>query len=205
MAVDDPFLEHSLPAESRSQIAADRHSSRSCETEPFAAQITFEQLQDVQETVLGPPIVRHPHAGRAELEISHHLERNVPKRLGNSLGVLANGERFLRMPRHPEVVAHKDGRLAESPLIAEFPGQAFGFVEMVEDPLEFSERQERSPQLKAKIDGLLQRLAGLRLRLKEMQRLLEGGDSLAVGPSRVRKPTRLEPPADRLARTPGLG
>src|SRR5260370_16645482 len=107
------------------------------------------------------------------------------------------------MTGHTEVEAHMDDHLAESPLIAERPCQAFGFAKTVEDLLEFSERKECSSKVKAKIDGLLQPLAGLRLRLEEMQRLLEGCDSLAVGPSRLRKPTRLEPIGDRLAGKPG--
>ena len=37
-----------------------------------------------------------------------------------------------------------------------------------------------------------------------MQRLFEEFDSLAVGPSRLRKPTRLDPIADCLGRKPGL-
>ena len=57
LAVGDPFLELSLPGEHRRQIGADRHRSRSGESKPLAAQITFEQFHDVQETVLGPSIV----------------------------------------------------------------------------------------------------------------------------------------------------
>ena len=72
-----------------------------------------------------------------------------------------NAERFRRMTSHPEVVAHMDGQLPESPLIVERPRQAFGFAETAEDPLEFSERKECSSQVEAKIDGLLQPLAGL--------------------------------------------
>ena len=142
LAVGDPFLELSLLGENPSQITAGHHGRKSGEAKAFPAQITFEQLQDFQEKLLGPSIVARPEAGRAEVEISRHLERNIPERLGNGLGVLAERERFRRMPSHPEVVAHIDGQLAESPLIVERPRQAFGFAEIADDPLEFSERKE---------------------------------------------------------------
>jgi hypothetical protein len=46
------------------------------------------------------------------------------------------------MPSHPEVEAHVDGQLAESPSVAERSRQALGFAEIAKDPLEFSERME---------------------------------------------------------------
>ena len=173
LAVGDPFLELSPVGENPSQIAAGHHGRKSGEAKPFPAPITFEQLQDFQEKILGPSIVPRPEAGHAEVEIPRHLERNIPKRLGNSLGALAERERFRRMTSHPEVVAHIDGQLAESPLIVERPRQAFGFAETAEDPLEFSERKECRSQVEAKIDGLLQRLAGLGQMPQGRQRLLE--------------------------------
>src|SRR5262249_19648863 len=90
-------------------------------------------------------------------------------------------DRFRRMPSHPEVVAHIDGHLPESPLIVECPCQVFGFTETAENPLEFSERMECSSQVKAKINGLLQPLAGLRQTLKGHERLLEAARRLPVG------------------------
>mgnify|MGYP003296402366 CR=1 FL=1 len=72
-----------------------------------------------QEEILGLSIVPRPEAGHAEVEIPRHLERNIPKRLGNSLGALAERERFRRMTSYPEVVAQIDGQLPESPLIVE--------------------------------------------------------------------------------------
>src|SRR5438445_1081500 len=76
-----------------------------------------------------------------------------------------------------------DGHLAESPLIVEPPGQALGFAEIAEDPFEFSERKESSSKVKAKIDGLLQPLAGLGQMPEGNQRLLEASDGLSVGRS----------------------
>ena len=93
--------------------------------------------------------------------MSRHLERSIAERLGKNQGVLAEPERFRRMPSYPEVVAQIDGHLAESPLIVERPGQALGFAEIAVDPLEFAERKECSAKVKAKIDGLLQCLARL--------------------------------------------
>jgi hypothetical protein len=112
-------------------------------------------LQDFPEKILRPSIVARVKAGHTEVEISRHLERNIPKRLGKSLGVLAERKRFRQMTSFPEVVAHIDGELAESPLIVERPRQAFGFAETAEAPLEFSERKECRSQVEAKINGLL--------------------------------------------------
>ncbi len=73
-----------------------------------------------------------------------------------------------------------DGELAEPPLIVELSGHLFGFMKIADDALEFSERHERSLQVESKINGLLQRIAGLRQRLQDMQRLLEEFGGLAV-------------------------
>ena len=173
LAVGDPFLELSPVGENPRQITAGHHGRKSGEAKAFPAQITFEQPQDFQEKILGPSIVARPEAGHAEVEIPRHLERNISKRLGNGLGALAERERFRRMTGDPEVVAHIDGHLPESPLIVERPRQAFGFAETAEDPLEFSERKECSSKVEAKIDGLLQRLAGLGQMRQCRQRLLE--------------------------------
>jgi hypothetical protein len=77
-----------------------------------------------------------------------------------------------------------DGQLAESPLIVKCPRQAFGFAEIADDPLEFSERKECSSQVEAQINGLLQPLAGLGQMLQGRQRLLEARHGLPVGRSR---------------------
>ena len=98
LRVGDPFLELSPLGEIPSQIAADRHGGKSSVAKPFPARISFEQLQDFQEKILRPSIVARPVAGHAEIEIARHLERNIPKRFGNSLGALAERERFRRMP-----------------------------------------------------------------------------------------------------------
>ena len=42
-------------------------------------------------------------AGRAEVEMSRHLERSIAERLGKSQRVLAEPERFRRMPSDPEI------------------------------------------------------------------------------------------------------
>ena len=91
-------------------------------------------------------------AGRAEVEISRHLERNILKRLGKNQGALAEPARFRRTTSHPEVVAHIDEQLPEARLIVECPGKTFGFAEIAENPLEFSERKECSSQAEAKIN-----------------------------------------------------
>src|SRR4029453_230112 len=126
------------------------------------------------------------------------MKRNIPKWHGNSQGALTERERFPWMTGNPQVVAQIDGQLAQSPLIAERPRQAFGFAKIADDPLELSERKECSSKGKAKINALLLRGRAPRLRLEDMQRLLEEFGRLAVGPSRIRKPPRLDPVANRL-------
>src|SRR6266436_3051326 len=75
-----------------------------------------------------------------------------------------------------------------------------------DNPLEpFAKLKVRGAKVEAKIDGQLQTLARLRLRLEEMQRPLEGCDSLAVGGARGRELTRPAPIGGRLARQAGLG
>ena len=74
-----------------------------------------------------------------------------------------------------------DGQLAESPLIVECPGQAFGFAEIADDPPEFAERKECSSQVKAKINAPLQPLAALGQMPEGRQRLLEAAYRLPVG------------------------
>ena len=53
--------------------------------------------------------------------LARHLERNIPERLGESLGVLAERDRLRQIPSESEDVAHMDGPLGESPLIVECP------------------------------------------------------------------------------------
>ena len=141
LAVGDPFLEPSPVGENPSQKTAGDHRRKSGEAKSFPAPIAFKQLQDFQEKILGPWIVAQVEAGRAKVEASRHLERNIPQRLGDGLGALAERERLAQMTSHAEVVAQMDGHLAQSPLIVERLGQAFGLAEIAE--FEFSEREER--------------------------------------------------------------
>src|SRR5207245_9529340 len=101
LSVRDPYLKHSSVGKPPSQITAGHHGRKSGEAEPFPAQITVEQRQDFQEKILGPSVVARVEAGRAKVEVPRHLERNISERLGNSLGILAEREHFLRMTSHP--------------------------------------------------------------------------------------------------------
>jgi hypothetical protein len=121
-AVNDAVLELSQLGENPTQKAADRHGGKSGLAKQFLNRNSFEQLQDMQEKIRGPSILPRPDAGQSEIEISRHLEQNISKRLGNSLGVLAERAPFRRMTSHLEVVAQIDGQLPESLLIVERPG-----------------------------------------------------------------------------------
>src|SRR5687767_10421747 len=92
LAVADPFLELSLVSENPSQMTEGLDARRCGLAKAFPAQISFEPLEDFPQKLLGLSIVARAHAGRAEVEISRHLEVNIPKRLANSLGVLAELE-----------------------------------------------------------------------------------------------------------------
>ena len=181
LAVNDAFLELAPLGERPIQKDADRHARTCGLAKPFPTRKTFEQLQDMQEKTLTSPIVPGPDAGQSDIEIPRHLERNITKRLGNSLGVLAERTRLPRMTSHLEVVAQIDGQLPESRLIPEGPGQALSFAETVEDLLEFAERKECSSEVEAKIDAALQPLAGFGQMLEGRQRLLEAAYRLPVG------------------------
>ena len=98
LAVSDPFLELSLLGQNPGQMNAARHTRKSDEASAVPASISFDQLQDFQKRSLGPSIVARQAAGRAEVEISCHLESKILERLGNRLGALAKHERFGRMP-----------------------------------------------------------------------------------------------------------
>src|SRR5215470_17415476 len=89
-------------------------------------------------------------------------------------------------------------------LIVERRGKTFGFVETGENPFEISELNECVLDLEADIDAQLQRVAGLRLPVKQLQRLLEGSNGLAAGRPDHRKPTCLQPIVDRFGGKSGL-
>src|SRR5262249_7938163 len=99
------------------------------------------------------------------------------------LGALAERERLRQMTGYPEAVAQIDEQLSESPLIAERTHQAFGFAEIAEGPLEFSERNECCSQVKAKIDSQLHPSAGLGQMPAGPEGLLEAAGRLPVGRS----------------------
>jgi hypothetical protein len=94
LAVDDPFLELSPVGEPPSQITAGHHGRKSGEAKAFPAPITVKQLQNLPQKLLGLSVVAGAEAGQAEVEICRHPERNISKRLGKSLGALAERKRF---------------------------------------------------------------------------------------------------------------
>src|SRR5262245_8460836 len=80
-------------------------------------------------------------------------------------------------------MAQVDEQSSEPALISERPGERFGLAQAAEAALELPERMERDPQVEAKIDGVLQHIAGLRQMPERRQRLLEAAYGLPVGRS----------------------
>jgi hypothetical protein len=124
--------------------------------------IAFEQLHDLPQKGSGLPIVARGEAVRAGIEIRANLEWEIPKRVSDDLSLLGTRTGFSRMASHPEKVLHVDRRVPDPPLIPERLSHGFGFAKIPDHPVELSERPQRSSEVEAEIDGLLQRLAGLR-------------------------------------------
>ena len=66
-------------------------------------------------------------------------------------------------------------------MIVECPAQALRFAEIAKQLAKLTEREQRGAKIAAKIDGLFQRLAGLRPMVNGGECLLEVADRLAVG------------------------
>src|SRR5262245_23780557 len=141
-AENGSFLELSLVKQGPGQIPTGEDGGKSGEPDSFPAPITFERFQNSPQELLGPPIVADPQRGDAEVDVPRHPQRNISQRLGDSPSVLAERKRLPWAARDPEVVAEIDGQLTESPLISNRFGQAFGFAETAENPLELSEGKE---------------------------------------------------------------
>ncbi len=63
LAVNDAFLELSPLGENLTQKAADRHGRKSGLAKPLLTRKSFEQLQGMQEKILGPSMVPRPGQG----------------------------------------------------------------------------------------------------------------------------------------------
>jgi hypothetical protein len=109
------------------------------------------------------------------------LQRDIPQGLADDKGTLTRLKGAVKVPHYNEIVGHKGSDPPQPTVIVEGLGEVFGYAEVVEDPLLFSEREERIAQVKPEIDGLLTPGATLREVLQGAQGLLKGHHRLAVG------------------------
>jgi hypothetical protein len=113
------------------------------------------------------------------------LEGHIAEPPGDVVGALAGQAGFFRasgdQEGDQEMVARGDGHPGEPSLVVERPGQPFGFAKVAEASLGLSQLEQHSPKLDPKVDGLLQRLAGLGQIRQGHQGLLEEDRRLAVG------------------------
>ena len=73
----------------------------------------------------------------------------------------ARGERLLVLRDHGEVERHVSGDPPEPALVRRPLSQGLRLSEMVENPVEFSEREQRAPTGEPQVDGGLAGLEGL--------------------------------------------
>ena len=123
-------------------VAKGDDGRKSGEAKPFPPLIAFEPLQDFQEKILSPLIVARMETSGPEVEAPGHLERKIADRLGKGHRLLAEADRFARITSYIVIVTKINGHLPESPSILERLGEAFGLVEIDDDPLEFAERKQ---------------------------------------------------------------
>ena len=83
-------------------------------------------------------------------------------------------------------------------LVAERPGEHLRLVEVVPHARLIAERVERVPEVDVRVDGQLGRLPGLRETAEGAERLLQVGNSLAVGGPRHGPEPCLAEVGDRL-------
>jgi hypothetical protein len=132
------------------------------------------------------PIIAGGEADCAEIVSRPNLDREISERLGDSLGVLGGCTRFSRVASAPEIVALVERYPPESQLIAERVREGLGVVQMLGEPREVAEGEERGSKVEAQIDGLLECLAGRGQMLEGHQRLLEVSDRFSIRRSRER-------------------
>jgi hypothetical protein len=159
LAVGRAFLELATLGKGPCQKATGEHGGKPGQAEALTTEIAFQRLPDTPEQVLGPSILARGEAGSADVELGPDLEGKIRKGFGDGPGSLAECQRFGGLAGDPEIVTHVDRHPTNPPLVVECPGQTFGFLEIPEYLLEFTERNVGSSKIETKIDGLLQRLA----------------------------------------------
>src|SRR5574342_327678 len=105
--------------------------------------------------------MRRGEARRADVIVRHDLERRIRQRLPDRLGALTERAGFARLTGDPEILAQVDRHPPKTPRVIERPGQPVGVTKTGQHRLQLSDREKRITKLEAKIDGKLERLAGL--------------------------------------------
>jgi len=132
-------------------------------------------------------------------------EFQVTEAPGDLQRLRTGGKRFVQLTEQRV----NDRREAEDPaapaVVVKTLGEDLRFLQALQRPPDSAELDQRLWQFEADIEGLLERGRALRQRREGSQRPIEEFDSLAVGPSRVGKPARLDRIVDRLTGKAGLG
>src|SRR5215216_4275827 len=113
-----------------------------------------------------------------------NLERKIADRLSENLGTFGKPPGFSRAASAPKEVAFENRYPTEPPPIPERVSEAFRVPQVPDNLPEFVERKERRSKVKACIDSLLKRLAGLGQMSESYECPLEIGDRCSVGRAR---------------------
>jgi hypothetical protein len=141
--------------------------------------------------------------GVAHVAARHRDQHPIAQPLGDRQAPLAVRERLGRLAAQVVVVDEVRVGARLPGLVADLLGHAGGVFRQRADLLEPAELQEGRAHVEPHVDGLHERVAGLRHVPQRAQRLLEERQRLAVGRPRHRLAGRLAQVADRLE--PQLG
>ena len=135
---------------------------------------------------LNHPLILTPEVMRLhEIARGEDAKSQVPEAPGDLQRAGAGHERLVELTEQRVGDRHERIDPAAPAVVVQPLGKGLGLAQALQHPPAFAELNQHRTQLEAEIEALLQRGSGLRQRLEDMQRLLEGSGSLAVGPSRA--------------------
>src|SRR5262245_42923520 len=109
-----------------------------------------------------PTIVPQTVVAKPQEVLRRNRKANIPQVRGNRQSTLARGEgvvRFACLQKMGEQISRDP---PQPMLIAYGSSEDFSFLQIDEDPLDLAQREERTTQVEAEIDGLYLRVRALR-------------------------------------------